>query len=107
MRMLAILFLTVCFLLFSCRTKDKPADDIGTPEVERALLENPSSWIKLTEKDGKQVIYQPCDANNTEIRIAKDTLYINWGQEEEFFSIVSFEEAGDKTLVKVKADQDA
>jgi hypothetical protein len=84
---LAVAFLV---LLVACQQKETSTSSIADVQDPVDLLkELPSSWTMLTEHEGKQVIYQPCDANNTVVEIRNDTLYINWGQEEGFYNITT------------------
>jgi hypothetical protein len=58
----------------------------------------------LTERNGELIVYHPCDANNTVVEIRHDTLYINWGQEEGFYTISSTQKEQSKIIFSAKPD---
>ncbi|MFZ6014662.1 MAG: hypothetical protein ACOYXT_30255 [Bacteroidota bacterium] len=106
---ITLLSLVVALTLISCRQQEQTtASDLASKTAidSVTLADLAPSWIQLTEKDGKQVIYLPCDANNTEIGIRHDTLYINWGQEEEFYNILSLDQHSTRLALKVNPDYD-
>src|SRR5688572_8142180 len=59
----------------------------------------PSSWTKLTDQNGKLVIFHPCDANNVMVEVRHDTLYLNWGEEEAFYMITSMRREQNKIIL--------
>lgn len=60
-------------ILAACTTK-KESSSLTETDIR-------GSWEQLTYKDGKWVIFKPCNANNCNITWKGDTLFIEWGQE--------------------------
>lgn len=97
----------VILLIISCQPQQKTTADLTAAQTYSVDSVNdlPKSWTMLTEYNGKQVIYHPCDANNTVVEIRHDTLYINWGQEEGFYNIISItKNAPNKITFLAKGD---
>jgi hypothetical protein len=94
-----ILGLTLAFfiLLTSCMEKKKETFDLN-------LLQN--EWVRLTEKDGKLVVYNSCDAGNLLLTITKTKDYFDLllhGQQEDYdFEILETSQINDTIFLNVK-----
>jgi hypothetical protein len=88
----------------ACQQSDKnDAEDSQYDTLKH--FDFPSSWTMLTQREGKLVVFNPCDANNPVIEIRQDTLYINFGQEEGFYNITSIlKNDHDKVILVAKPD---
>jgi hypothetical protein len=94
-------------IIISCQPQQKSVSDLTASAMLKpvTLKDVSSSWTQLTENDGQLVIYHPCDANNTVVEVREDTLYINWGQEEGFYTITSVKNSSTgKLILSAKSD---
>lgn len=94
-----LLGLTLAFLtlLTSCMETKKVAFDLK-------LL--PSDWVRLTEKDGKLVVYNTCDAGNLLLTISKKKenfeLLLHGQQEDYDFEIMESFQLNDTILINAQ-----
>lgn len=104
-----VLIIILLGVFFSCKKEVKVEDKIVVQEAAIVnpskeevkqdftilLKELPKSYIQLTEKDGKQIIFNPCDAANGAITIqAKSNIYelvLMEGHEATLMKIISVE----------------
>lgn len=75
------------------------------PQTKPLNLEMiPKNWIGLTEQEGKKIIYQPCDSQNSEVKLIKNdssyTILLIGGQDDFLFDIVKYELIGDSIKFK-------
>ncbi len=68
--------IAVCLLACSCFQKGGDAGSTATFSETDVR----SSWVQLTDQDGKWVIFEPCEATNLKLSWKADTLIIEWGQ---------------------------
>jgi hypothetical protein len=94
-----LLGLTISFLLLltSCKETNKENFDLNL---------FPKEWVKLTDKDGKLVIYNSCDAGNMLLTISKKSdrfeLLIHGQQEDYNFEILETTQLIDTIYIKAK-----
>lgn len=89
---------TVFLFLMSCQVKPS-VDQLSFAITEKKFR---SSWIMLTERNGELVRFAPCDASTPEVVLKKDSLQINWGQEEALYKLLSVKPFRDKLLLTAK-----
>lgn len=56
----------------------------------------------LTERNGQLVRFAPCDSSTPEVVLKKDSLQVNWGQEEVLYKLTSVKPFRDKLLLTAK-----
>jgi hypothetical protein len=92
------LAIAIFFLLFSCKETKEEAADFG-------LLQN--KWVRLTEKNGKLVVYHSCDAGNLLLTIAKDkshsSLLLRGQQEDYDFDIIETFHRNDTIFISTQS----
>ena len=57
------LTISLFFLLSSCKETSKEAFDLNS---------FPKEWVRLTDKDGKLIVYNSCDAGNLLLTISNN-----------------------------------
>jgi len=89
--------LTITFLVTSCIRNKKETFDLNS---------FPNEWIRLTEKDGKFVIFNSCDAGNLRLSITKNNanlgLLLHGEQEDYSFEIFEFAQLSDTIFLNTK-----
>lgn len=94
-----LLGFTISFLLLltSCKVTKKEAFDLNS---------FPKDWVRLTDKDGKLVVYNPCDAGNLLLTISKKSghfeLLLHGQQEDYNFKILETTQLNDTIFLKTK-----
>lgn len=94
-----ILGLTISFLLLftSCKETKKETFDLNS---------FPKEWVRLTDKDGKLVVYNSCDAGNLLLTISKNRdhfeLLLHGQQEDYDFEILETAQLNDTIFLKAK-----
>ena len=94
-----LLGLTISFLLIltSCKETNKEAFDLNS---------FPNDWVRLTDKDGKLVVYNSCDAGNLLLTISKLNNHFELllhGQQEDYdFKILEATQLNDIIYLKAK-----
>ena len=63
------------------KAREAPAEK--SKPAKEGITGMASKWSKLTEKDGKKVIFEPCDASNTAVKVDQEQKMITYmgGQE--------------------------
>ncbi len=94
-----ILGLTISFLLLftSCKETKKETFDLNS---------FPKEWVRLTDKDGKLVVYNSCDAGNLLLTISNKRdhfeLLLHGQQEDYDFKILETTQLNDTIFLKAK-----
>ncbi len=94
-----LLGLTISFLLLltSCKMTNKKAFDLNS---------FPNNWVRLTDKDGKLVVYNSCDAGNLLLTISKLNnhfeLLLHGEQEDYDYKILEATRLNDTIYLKAK-----
>ena len=94
-----ILGLTISFLLLltSCKEVKKETFDLNS---------FPKEWVRLTDKDGKLVVYSSCDAGNLLLTISNKRdhfeLLLHGQQEDYDFEILETTQLNDTIFLKAK-----
>lgn len=94
-----LLGLTISFLLLlnSCKETKKETFDLNSFTKE---------WVRLTDKDGKLVIYNSCDSGNLLLTISKNSdqfeLLLHGQQEDSDFEILETTQLNDTIFLKAK-----
>jgi hypothetical protein len=91
------LTISLLLLLSSCKEIKKEVFDLSSL---------PNDWVRLTEKDGKLVVYNSCDAGNMLLTISKNKnefeLLLHGEQEDYDFKILDATKLNDTTYLNVK-----
>jgi len=94
-----LLGLTILFLLLltSCKKTNKEVIDLNS---------FPKDWVRLTDKYGKLVVYNSCDAGNLLLTISKNSNHFELllhGQQEDYgFEILETTQLSDTIFLKAK-----
>ncbi|MDH6309466.1 hypothetical protein M2451_003852 [Dysgonomonas sp. PFB1-18] len=88
--------------IFSCTTKNWY--DIKDSQGNTFI----GTWFKLTEIDGENVIYIPCDAYNMEIKVTKDKkeIFVRYGIEDISYEIDTIQIINDEFIFILKNSKD-
>lgn len=91
------LTISLLLLLISCK---------GTNREVFELILLPDNWVRLTEKDGKFVVYNSCDAGNMLLTISKGKkgfeLLLHGQQEDYYFEILESAQIIDTIYLNTK-----
>lgn len=59
----------------ACTSRTAKVPEVFSPESLQG------EWHMLTEQNGEQVLFYPCDADNVFIQVKGDSIIIGWGQD--------------------------
>jgi hypothetical protein len=94
-----LLGLTISFLLLltSCKDTNKESFDLNS---------FPNDWVRLTDKDGKLVVFNSCDGGNLLLTISKNSdhfeLLLHGQQEDYGFEILETTQISETIFLKAK-----
>lgn len=75
-------------------------------DLSSIIKELPTDWVKLTDKDGKLVIYNSCDAGNLLMSVTKKgnkfNLLLHGTQEDDEYEIIDSRQSKDTILLETK-----
>ena len=108
-----IILLDLVLLTSSCGQNQYKANEVykdsNQQSVQQTLDLNtiPKDWVRLTEKNGKQVIYNSCEGGNLLLTFSKKTdhfeLLAHGEQEDENFQIIESIQPNDTVYLKTKS----
>ena len=111
MRNALVIFILV--LLVSCGQSPNNANGANENPNQQSnqltvdLNTFPKDWIRLTEKNGKQVIYNSCEGGNLLLTFSKKSdhfeLFAHGEQEDENFDIIESTQPKDTVYIKAKS----
>ncbi|TWP29261.1 hypothetical protein ETU08_03455 [Apibacter muscae] len=73
--------ITIILFTYSCKGHETKVDKIESLNSDSTKYSLVGIWNKLTINKKDTIIYQPCDANNTSIKVTRDSVIIDYGQE--------------------------
>jgi hypothetical protein len=99
----------LCFVLAGCSSGSNSTtghvDGTDSLEIQSTsdftLASLSGEWHMLTQQNGDWVLYYPCDADNTFVRVKGDSIIIGWGQDATLGKIESWTAVNDELSLVV------
>ena len=108
-----IIVISNSFLFYSCKKEKNKRDNIAVKEVQSKTTQNDlkpeliynKTFYKVTKTDSVDILYHYCDAGINTIKVYKDSIWEDFGQEDYTMLVDRISVNGKKIVFHGKLDQ--